>query len=100
MADELMIIDDWVDTLTMDAHMIVFCRALRALDVPYTLKEDSEEPEFDHDALPDHALVNEAMNLEYRKMHAAELTARLHVLGKIKPDSVDENGEITWVPAD
>lgn len=98
MTDEIMIIDDWVDALPEESHMIVFMRALSALGIPYTLKDDDIEPEFDHDALPDHDLVNAAMNAEYRKMYAAELTSTLVAKGAITPDRVDEQGNVIFVP--
>ena len=98
MTDEIMIIDDWVDGLSMEAHMIVFCRALSVLGVPYTLKDDgSNEPDFDEADLPDHALINEAMNEQYKKMHAAELLDTLTEKGVIRPDRVDGEGNVIYV---
>lgn len=98
MADELMIIDDWVDALPEETHMRVFARALSALGVPYTLKTDSNEPEFDMDDLPDHALINEAMSTEYKRLHAAELLDDMVAKGVITPDHVTEDGDIFYVP--
>lgn len=99
MPDEIIIIDDWVDALSEETHMRIFVRALRNLGVPHTLKNDgSYEPEFDHDDLPDHDLIEAAMDEQYKKMHAAELLHSLAANGDIRPGHVDpESGEVIYV---
>lgn len=91
---EEIMIDDWVEDLPLEDHLIVFQRALQALGYEYELKPGGgvaiTEVYADHEAL------EEAMQEEYKRMHAAELLTQMTQDGDIRITGINADGEFTY----
>jgi hypothetical protein len=94
MPDEKIMIDDWIDELTLEDHFIVYQRACIDLGWSMELKPEGGLI-IDGDTDSDEFL--EAVENRYKLMHATEILASLAAKGEIVADHVDEDGNIFYV---
>lgn len=95
MFEKKIMIDDWVDELPLEMHLIVFQRALNRLCIEYTLRPEGGISVHDEIDEGDEAL-NEAMSEEYKRAYGHEILGILLEEGEIEVSGVAPDGEIEY----
>lgn len=94
MPDEIIMIDEWVDELPVETHLIVIQRACQKAGIWCELQPDGVL-QFDEDA--DMDVLEEACVEELRTLYATRLLEDMTEDGEIRPDGVHEDGTIRYV---
>jgi len=87
--------DQWIDDLDRDSHRLVFHRA--CAQVGWERDLDGSLFLVDGDVYSEEFM--DALDEQYKKMYTGDLLEMLTAQGRLKPDRVDENGEIIYVEA-
>lgn len=96
MSEPIMWIDDWIEELSTERQLICAQRAAIAIGLPVTLNPDRTVtlPELTEEGKE---ALEQALHVEFKHMHAADLLAEMAEDGLIESNGVDEDGEIIYV---